>query len=193
VNLYAAGTADIKLDDGRTVKLAQETRYPWDGVVKMTVTPAKSGKFNLNVRIPGWARDEALPSDLYAFADKVQESATLKVNGKTVPMKLEKGYVSLQRSWKKGDVVELNLPMTVRRIVANQNVADDVNNQTREFDELLSANGEGMRQLLHDAVTRADARRRVRAEMKAREKAATEGDYGHSKHTLVYQPEQYLI
>lgn len=127
VNLYAAGTADIKLDDGRTVKLAQETRYPWDGAVKVKVTPAKSGKFNLNVRIPGWARDEALPSDLYAFADKVQESVMLKVNGKTVPIKVEKGYVSLQRSWKKGDVVELNLPMTVRRIVANQNVADDVN------------------------------------------------------------------
>jgi len=126
VNLYASGTADIKMDDGKSVKLTQETRYPWDGAVKMTVTPAKSGKFNLNVRIPGWARDEAVPSDLYTYVDKVQESPSLKVNGKSVPIKIEKGYVSLQRSWKKGDVVELNLPMPVRRVVANQSVADDV-------------------------------------------------------------------
>jgi uncharacterized protein len=128
VNLYAAGTAEIKLDDGKTVKLTQETRYPWDGAVKMTVTPAKSGKFNLNVRIPGWARDEAMPSDLYSFADELYRPRVMvKVNGTSVPIKLEKGYVSLQRSWKKGDVVELNLPMSVRRVVANQSIADDVN------------------------------------------------------------------
>lgn len=126
VNLYAAGTADIKMDNGQMVNLMQETRYPWDGMVKITVTPAKNGKFNLNVRIPGWSRDEAVPSDLYTFLDKMQESPTIKLNGKSVPIKLEKGYASLRRSWRKGDVVELNMPMPARRIVANQKVSDDV-------------------------------------------------------------------
>src|SRR3954452_7413625 len=93
----------------------------------MMVMPAKSGKFGLNVRIPGWARDEAVPSNLYTFEHKLQQPPTIKLNRKSVPVKLDKGYVSLRRSWKKGDVVELNLPMPVRRIVANQNVADDVN------------------------------------------------------------------
>jgi DUF1680 family protein len=126
VNLYAAGEAEIKMDDGAMIKISQETRYPWDGMVKMRLAPEKTSKFTFNVRIPGWARDEAVPSDLYVFEDKAKEPPTLKVNGKTVPIKLNKGYFSLQRSWKKGDVVELNLPMPVRRVVANEKVSDDV-------------------------------------------------------------------
>jgi len=125
VNLFVGSAADIKLDNGRMVKLRQETRYPWDGAVKMTVNPDRSSKFTINVRIPGWARNEAAPSDLYRFLDKIEEPVTLKVNGKSVPLKLEKGYVSLSRNWKKGDVIELSLPMPVRRIVANEQVTAD--------------------------------------------------------------------
>ena len=70
VNLFMASTADIKLDNGRTVKMAQDTRYPWDGAVKMTVTPDQAAPLTINVRIPGWARNEPVASDLYRFADK---------------------------------------------------------------------------------------------------------------------------
>ncbi len=126
VNLYAGGVADVKMDDGRTIKITQETRYPWDGAVKIKVEPDKPGEFTVNVRIPGWARDEAVPSDLYKFMDKAKEPVTIKVNGGNVPSALDKGYVGLKRSWKSGDVIELNLPMPVRRILANNKVADDV-------------------------------------------------------------------
>lgn len=125
VNLFAGGAADIKLDDGRSLKITQETRYPWDGDVKMTVTPDRPGKFTINVRIPGWARNEAVPGDLYKFLDEVKTPPTLKVNGRKVALKLEKGYASLNRSWKSGDVIELNLPMPVRRVLANEHVAED--------------------------------------------------------------------
>jgi len=125
VNLFVASTSDIKLDNGRTVKLTQETRYPWEGAVKMTVNPDTNSKFAINVRIPGWARDEVVPSDLYRFVDKVNDSVVLKVNGKDVPIKLDRGYVSLNRDWKKGDVIELILPMPVRRIAANPSVGAD--------------------------------------------------------------------
>ena len=125
VNLFVGSTADIKLDNGRTVKLVQETRYPWDGAVKMTVNPDKSGQFTLNMRIPGWAHNEAAPSELYRFLDKVEEPVVLKLNGKPVPLKLENGYVALNRNWKKGDVIELTLPMPVRRVVANELVNAD--------------------------------------------------------------------
>ena len=64
MNLFAAGTADIELDGGK-VKVAQETRYPWDGAVKITVTPDQAAAFAMKVRIPGWARNEPVPSDLY--------------------------------------------------------------------------------------------------------------------------------
>ena len=125
VNLYAGGTADVKMDDGRTIKITQETRYPWDGAVKMKLDPDKPGEFTVNVRIPGWARDEAVPSDLYKFMDKANEPVTIKVNGRNVPIALDKGYVSLKRAWNSGDVIELNLPMPVRRVLANDKVADD--------------------------------------------------------------------
>jgi DUF1680 family protein len=125
VNLFAAGTADIKLDNGRKIEVTQVTRYPWDGNVTMNITPEKTASFAVKVRIPGWAQGEAVPSDLYKFVDNVSAAPTLAVNGKSVPIKLEKGYVTIKRSWKKGDRIELNLPMPVRRVVANDMVKDD--------------------------------------------------------------------
>jgi DUF1680 family protein len=125
VNLFAGGTADIKLDDGRKITLTQVTRYPWAGDVKITVMPEKKSKFTLAVRIPGWARNEPVPGDLYRFADTNTEPVTLTINGNAAKFNVENGYAKLRRSWKSGDVVELNLPMPVRRILANPNVKAD--------------------------------------------------------------------
>ena len=124
VNLYAGGTADVETPGGK-LKVVQETRYPWDGAVKMTVTPDKARRFAFNIRIPGWARNEPVPSDLYRFMDKDTSAATITVNGAKVPMNLDKGYVTINRSWKPGDVIDLSLPMPVRRIIANPNVEAD--------------------------------------------------------------------
>jgi hypothetical protein len=123
VNLFVGSTAEIKMDNGRTVKLAQQTRYPWDGAIKMSVTPDRVGPFTIKVRIPGWARSEAVPSELYRFLNKVEDPVVLKVNGRSVPIAIEKGYVSLKRTWNRGDSIELSLPMPVRRIAANPQVA----------------------------------------------------------------------
>jgi hypothetical protein len=73
VNLFAANKAEIKMDSGHTIKIMEETRYPWDGLVKLTLHPDVSARFTVNVRIPGWAREEAVPSDLYRFMDKSGE------------------------------------------------------------------------------------------------------------------------
>jgi len=124
VNLYAGGTANVALDNGQKVQVVQKTDYPWSGDVRMTVNPAKPGRFAMNVRIPGWARNEATPSDLFRFADRAP-MPTLKVNGKAVPLKIEKGYATLDRAWKKGDTVSLSLPMPARRIVSNDKVLAD--------------------------------------------------------------------
>ena len=124
VNLFVDSSSDIRMDH-TSVKLVQQTRYPWDGAVKMTVTPRQSGDFTIHVRIPGWARNEAVPTDLYRFADRNDESVVLKVNGKLVPIRLEKGYVALNRRWNEGDVIELYLPMPIRRVIANPAVEAD--------------------------------------------------------------------
>lgn len=122
VNLFVGSTADIKLDNGRTVKVVQETRYPWDGAVKLTVTPDVSSQLTIKVRIPGWARDEVVPSDLYRFIDGNREPVVLKVRGQSVPVLPEHGYVNLTRKWERGDTIELLLPMPVRRIRSHENV-----------------------------------------------------------------------
>lgn len=125
LNLFVGSNADIKLDNGRAVNLVQETRYPWDGAIKLRVNPAKSGAFTLKLRIPGWARNEAVPGELYRFMDRVAEPVVVKLNGKALPLQLERGYLALNRTWKKGDVVDVLLPMPVRRVVANELVNAD--------------------------------------------------------------------
>ena len=125
VNLFAGGTADIKLADGAKIRIAQETRYPWDGAVKITVAPEMTTRFTLAVRIPGWARGEVVPGDLYRFADTNNQPVTIQINGKPVKFKTRSGYANLDRKWRAGDVVDLNLPMPVRRVVANGKVKAD--------------------------------------------------------------------
>jgi hypothetical protein len=127
VNLFVASTAEIQLDGGAKVTLVQDTRYPWDGAVKITVKPSQSATFALNVRVPGWARNEVTPGNLYSFVDQARDRVTLKVNGEQVALNLDKGYAVLSREWKSGDTVELGLPMPVRRVVANESVAADRN------------------------------------------------------------------
>ena len=127
VNLYAGGNADIDMAGGK-VKVVQDTRYPWDGAVKMTVTPATARPFTVNLRIPGWARNQPVPSDLYRFLDAGEAKASpydVKVNGQAVPLTLDKGYVPITRTWKAGDVIDINIPMPVRRVVANEQVEAD--------------------------------------------------------------------
>jgi DUF1680 family protein len=126
VNLYAAGTAKLQMNDGSTLKLTQQTEYPWDGKVRLTVDPAQAADFSLNLRIPGWAISRPVPSDLYRPSDAKTSPLVLTVNGeKTDAAPGEDGYVHLQRTWKGGDVVELDLPMPIRRILANEKVEAD--------------------------------------------------------------------
>jgi DUF1680 family protein len=124
VNLFVQGEAEVEAA-GRKFRVKQETRYPWDGAVRITIEPEKKTALSVLVRIPGWARGEAVPGGLYRFADSVDEKPTLKVNGKAVAINLEKGYARVARVWKKGDVIELGLPMPVRRVVADEAVKDD--------------------------------------------------------------------
>ena len=124
VNLFIAGRGRVALS-GRTVVLTQDTRYPWDGSVKLTVEPGSPAPFELAVRIPGWARGEAMPTDLYRFLDAADDEITLKLNGQAVPIESRDGYARLRRSWEAGDTVEFVLPMPVRRVVANPGVAAD--------------------------------------------------------------------
>jgi hypothetical protein len=124
VNLFISGDATVAMT-GNKVKLIQQTEYPWKGKMEIKVEPEKSETFTVCVRIPGWARNEAVPSDLYKFQTPVDDKPVLKVNGKTVSPSIEKGYARIERQWQKGDTIDLDLPMPIRRLVAHQEVKAD--------------------------------------------------------------------
>ena len=124
VNLYVDSKADVKLAKNN-VEIRQETRYPWEGKVKMTVNPERAGNFTVYVRIPGWTQNKPVPSDLYTYLDPTQETPSLNVNGKRVEPVIANGYVRLQRNWKRGDVIELDLPMPVHKVRAHEMVQDN--------------------------------------------------------------------
>ncbi|MBN1938592.1 MAG: glycoside hydrolase family 127 protein [Candidatus Aminicenantes bacterium] len=124
VNLYMANTAAVEVV-GVKVALSQETKYPWEGTVKIAVSPETETAFALRVRIPGWARNAPIPTDLYRFLDRTSERPGLAINGLRARMTLDKGYAVIERKWKKGDTVELFLPMPVRRVVAHEKVEAD--------------------------------------------------------------------
>lgn len=126
VNLYAAGEASLKMNSGVTVKLAQQTEYPWNGKVRLTVTPTEASAFTVCLRIPGWATGQPFHGDLYRAGDSNVPAISLTINGeKADASPRADGYVHVQRNWKAGDVVEIDLPMPVHRIYANEKVAAD--------------------------------------------------------------------
>ncbi len=120
VNLYL-GSESADDVGGRSVKLKQETHYPWDGEVKITVQPEKQAEFALRLRVPGWL-NRPMPSDLYSYLSSDRSAMRIALNGKPVEATIEKGYALLRRQWKAGDVVELSFDMPVRRVLSHPNI-----------------------------------------------------------------------
>ena len=124
VNLFAAGTATITLAN-QAVRVTQATRYPWNGQVEIAVDPQAPAEFTIFIRIPGWAREAPVPSDLYRFERQNGEAATLEVNGHIQSIELDKGYAPIRRRWQADDKIVLNLPMPIQRIRANEKVKEN--------------------------------------------------------------------
>ncbi len=125
VNLFIQSKAEVKIGPHK-VRLSQQTRYPWGGKIKITVHPNRPTEFAIYVRIPGWVRNRPLPSDLYSFLKPDNQQPIIKINAQSQPLTLDKGFVCLRRSWQPGDVIELNLPMPIRRVIANKKVKEDL-------------------------------------------------------------------
>ena len=120
VNLYVQGTADIQVGKNK-VELQQTTDYPWDGKIQIKVSKG-GGKFAIKLRLPGWLKQHPMGTALYTYLDKAP-NYSVSVNGKELYPESH-DYITIERRWKQGDVIELNLPMDVRRVVANDNAED---------------------------------------------------------------------
>ena len=126
VNLFIGSNTNFAIGK-TTIPVNMETNYPWSGNIKLSFTPKSKVKFALHVRIPGWAAGQPVPGDLYSFVDNSNSPVAITVNGKTFDYTMENGYAVINREWKKGDAVEVNIPMSVRRIAAKKEVKDDLN------------------------------------------------------------------
>ena len=125
VNLYLANDGDLKVN-GKRVRLSQSGNYVDDGNVAVTIDENKAGAFTLKLRIPGWQLGRPVPGDLYSYIDPKAGNISVKVNGVDVPVEnLQKGYLGINRKWKKGDKVEIRFDNTPRMIVANDKVKND--------------------------------------------------------------------
>lgn len=112
INLYGGNRLVTRLNDGSAIKLSQQTNYPWNGNISIKIEQAPANAFSLFLRIPGWS-----------------SGAKLTINGKPMPMPLNKGtYAEINRKWHTGDVLTLNLPMPVKMIEANP-LVEEARNQ----------------------------------------------------------------
>ncbi len=125
VNLFINSTVDLMVNN-KAVKIEQQNNYPWDGNLVFKINAASTNKFNLLVRIPGWANNSAVPSDLYKFETASTAKIIIKVNGIVTDYTINNGYAVINKSWKKNDVVEVLLPMEIKRVVANEKVTNDI-------------------------------------------------------------------
>lgn len=123
VNLFLSNRAELKVNRKKLV-LEQETGYPWNGDIRIRVAQGNL-PFTMHLRIPGWVRGSVLPSDLYRYADGQELGYTVTVNGEPVAGELQKGYLLIDRKWKKGDVVEVHFDMKPRVVKANGKVEAD--------------------------------------------------------------------
>lgn len=124
VNLFVESETTFDTPRGK-ITLMQKSGYPWEGKTVLHINPEYVTERTLNIRIPGWAQNQAVPGDLYSFSDTLNHPVIIKVNSQEVQFGTEKGYAVVKRKWKKGDLIEITFPMEVRKVIANEKVHAD--------------------------------------------------------------------
>ena len=125
VNFYMSNSTEFEMK-GQKIELEQNTKYPWDGTIKILLKPQQPTEFGINLRIPGWALGQPVPGNLYKYLKKNDHKITIKINNEQIAVNMEKGFAVIKRTWNKNDLIELNLPMPVRRVLCNEKVVNNV-------------------------------------------------------------------
>lgn len=123
LNLFMPNIADVEVG-GKKLQVSQQTGYPWNGDVVFKIEKG-SADMALNIRIPGWVRNQVVPGDLYSYTDNYTPAYSVKVNDVPVNGDLQSGYLVVDRKWKKGDLVEISFDMPVRTVKSHPQVKDN--------------------------------------------------------------------
>ena len=125
VNLFLSNKSTLAVA-GKKVSLSQTTEYPWNGDITISVDKNAAGQFAMKIRIPGWVRNQVVPSSLYQYSDNKRPGYTVMVNGQEIAASItEDGYYTISRKWKKGDKIQLHFDMEPRTVRANNKVEAD--------------------------------------------------------------------
>ena len=125
INLFLSNKSNLMVG-GKKVALSQTTEYPWNGDITVNVDQNAVGQFALKIRIPGWVRNQAVPSNLYQYTDGKRLGYTISVNGVACASNLTAdGYFTIDRKWKKDDKVQIHFDMEPRTVRANNKVEAD--------------------------------------------------------------------
>lgn len=138
VNLYAGSEATADLASN-TLRIKQETDYPWSGKIRLTVSAETAAPATVKLRIPSWARNEVAPGGLYQYQQNQLATPTLRVNGQPVEADLADGYFALTRDWSKGAALELEFPMVVRKVRADEQVEANRGKLALEYGPIVYA------------------------------------------------------
>ncbi len=137
LNLYVSSATSFDMD-GKKLSLKQETEFPWNGAVRIEVTSANDVQADLKLRVPGYVRDRPVPSDLYAYPGSAPDGFDLFLNGEKLDYSIgDKGYVTLSRPWKTGDVISFEFPFEVEVVTAHPEVDADAGKIAIERGPLL--------------------------------------------------------
>jgi hypothetical protein len=117
VNLFVGGRVQLGSVAGTDVEMIQETDYPWDGTVTLTVNPASPTRFAVRIRSP--RRDI---STLYRAVPNGDGINRIAVNGAVATPAEAHGYVEILRRWEKGDTIEITLPMPIQRVYGSDKI-----------------------------------------------------------------------
>lgn len=138
VNLYASNNATVELENTK-LSIEQKTDYPWNGNVTIKVNPEKESEFTLKLRVPNWVRNQVLPSDLYNYIDNSTKKTIVSINGEISDIAEIDGYLTITKKWKKGETVELNFPMEVKKVITNSKVVENKDKIALEYGPIVYA------------------------------------------------------
>src|SRR6185369_242588 len=125
VNLYVSSEVSFKVG-GKNMSLSVDSQMPWDGKSRITVSANEAVRGNIKLRVPGWARNQPVPGGLYSYLNKSEKQTGVSINGKTAAVVIDQaGYISVDRDWNDRDVIEIEFPVEVRRVVAERRVREN--------------------------------------------------------------------
>ena len=138
INLYVGSEAHFTFQE-KDIKIVQQTSYPWENEVEIFLSPEQPLELELKIRAPGWARNMPTPGNLYHYTKQSKERPTIYLNAERVDKDVQDGYWTLNRKWRKGDTIKIELPMEVKKVGALHRVESNREKVALEYGPVVYA------------------------------------------------------